>query len=127
MSNPNVVIVGRVGTEIDVKKMPSGTNMAKFRVITSDRKKNENGEWEDVNTSGWTVVAWDKLANKVINNVSKGDAVIVQGSMKEVSWVDAEGNKRKSTETRASEIAINLYSIKENELVQKNEIEELLW
>jgi single-strand DNA-binding protein len=122
MSNPNIVISGRIGTDIDSRKMPDGTYKAKFRVITSDRKKNSLGEWEDANTSGWTIVAWDRLAERVIKHLSKGDPITVQGQIKEVSWMDQEGNKKKSTETRASEISINLYALKSEEASEKDDI-----
>jgi single-strand DNA-binding protein len=122
MSNPNIVISGRIGTDIEARKMPDGTQKAKFRVITSDRKKNSLGEWEDANTSGWTIVAWDKLAERAIKHLSKGDPVTVQGQIKEVSWMDQEGNKKRSTETRASEISINLYALKSEEVEEKDDI-----
>jgi single-strand DNA-binding protein len=122
MSNPNIVISGRIGTDIEARKMPDGTNKAKFRVITSDRKKNSLGEWEDANTSGWTIVAWDKLAERAIKHLSKGDPVTIQGQIKEVSWMDQEGNKKRSTETRASEISINLYALKSEEVQEKDDI-----
>ena len=127
MSNPNIVLSGRIGTDIETRTMSDGTQKAKFRLITSDRKKNDRGDWEDVNTSGWTVVAWDKLANRVVDNLSKGDPVIIQGTIKEVSWIDQEGNKKKSTETRASDIAINLYALKkEIHSIPENE-EDFKW
>lgn len=112
MSNPNITISGRIGTDIESRKMPDGTQKAKFRIITSDRKKNDKGDWEDSNVSGWTIVAWDKLAEKSIQCLSKGDLITVQGQIKEVSWLDENGNKKKSTETRASEISINVYALR---------------
>jgi single-strand DNA-binding protein len=127
MSNPNIVISGRIGTDIDARKMPDGTQKIKFRLITSDRKKNDRGDWEDKDTSGWTVVAWDKLATRALDHLSKGDPVIVQGTIKEVSWVDNEGNKKKSTETRASDIAINLYALKKEVDVIPERDDEIQW
>lgn len=108
MSNPNIVISGRIGTDIEARKMPDGTQKAKFRIITSDRKQNQQGEWEDANTSGWTIVAWDKLAIRAINNLKVGMPVTIQGHIKEVSWTDDSGNKKKSTETRATDISIHI-------------------
>ena len=122
MSNPNIVLSGRIGTDIEARTMSDGTQKAKFRIITSDRRKNEYGQWEDKDTSGWTVVAWDSLAKKVIQHLSKGDLVTIQGTIKEVSWMDQEGNKKKSTETRASEISINLYALKTEEVSEKDDV-----
>lgn len=115
MSNPVVVLSGRIGTDVESRVMNDGTVKAKFRVITADRRKNDDGQWEDKDTSGWTVVAWGKLADKAVSHLSKGDPVTIQGTMKEVSWTDQEGNKKKSIETRASEISINLYALKAEE------------
>jgi single-strand DNA-binding protein len=127
VSNPNIILSGRIGTDIESRKMPDGTMKAKFRIITSDRRKNERGEWEDKDTSGWTVVAWDNLANKVVAHLSKGDPVIIQGTIKEVSWTDQEGNKKKSTETRASDIAINLYALKKEVDSVSERDDEIQW
>lgn len=127
MSNPNITISGRIGTDIEARKMSDGTQKAKFRIITSDRKKNDAGEWEDLNVSGWTIVTWDKLAERSISFLSKGDLVTVQGQIKEVSWLDPDGNKKRSTETRASEISLNVYGLKkEVEEIPDNQ-EEQIW
>lgn len=127
MSNPNIVLSGRIATDVESKQMTDGTQKAKFRIITSDRKKNDSGEWEDVNVSGWTVVAWDKLAIRVIDHLSKGMPITVQGSIKEVSWVDQDGNKKRSTEVRASEVSVNINSFKKefNDIVELGE--EVNW
>lgn len=127
MSNPNIVLSGRIATDIETKQMTDGTQKAKFRIITSDRKKSDSGEWEDVNVSGWTVVAWDKLAIRVIEHLSKGMPITVQGSIKEVSWVDQSGNKKRSTEVRASEVAININSFKKEVSDVMEMDEETIW
>jgi single-strand DNA-binding protein len=93
MSKPNITIVGRIGTDPEFKNF-GGNNIVKFRVITSDRRKTDDGKWEDVNTSGWNIVGWNKLAESSQNILEKGQEVIVIGSMKEDSWTDKDGNNR---------------------------------
>ena len=127
MSNPNVVISGRIGTDIEEKVMTDGTQKVKFRIITSDRKKNDMGMWEDVNTSGWTVVAWGRLAEKAMKSLSKGQLITVQGQIKEVSWLDQQGNKKKSTETRASEISLNINGMRVEEPVFASIGDDIQW
>ena len=127
MSNPNVVISGRIGTDIEEKVMTDGTQKVKFRIITSDRKKNDMGMWEDVNTSGWTVVAWGRLAEKAMKSLSKGQLITVQGQIKEVSWLDQQGNKKKSTETRASEISLNINGMRVEEPVFASIGDDVQW
>jgi single-strand DNA-binding protein len=110
MSNPNVTIVGRLAADPEYKSFGSGT-VAKFRVITSDRRKNEDGKWEDVNTSGWNVAAWNSVADSCKNILAKGQEVVVIGSIKEDLWTDKDGNNRKSIEVNASNVAVTTYSI----------------
>lgn len=104
MSNPNITIIGRIASEPENRIMSSGTSMSRFRVITNDRRKNSYGDWEDSDTSGWTVVCWDRLADNIIGQLSKGEQVIINGTIKEVSWTDAAGNKRYSFEVKAQHI-----------------------
>lgn len=110
MSNPDITIIGRIGTDPEYKNF-GGNNILKFRVITSDRRKTDDGRWEDVNTSGWNVVGWNRLAESSKNVLEKGQEVIIVGSMKEDSWTDKEGNNRKTTEITASNIAVTMHSI----------------
>jgi single-strand DNA-binding protein len=127
MSNPNIVISGRIGTDIEARKMPDGTQKAKFRVITSDRRQAQNGDWEDYNTSGWTIVAWDKVALRAINHLAIGMPVTIQGHIKEVSWLDENGNKKKSTETRATDIAVNINYFKKEVDVEPERDDVISW
>ena len=110
MSNPEITIIGRLAADPEFKEFGNGT-IAKFRVITSDRRKNEDGNWVDVNTSGWNIVAWNKLAESCKNVIAKGHEVVIIGSIKEDSWTDKEGTTRKTVEVTASSIAISTYAV----------------
>lgn len=108
MSNPNITLIGRVANDIEHKVLPSGTSISRFRLITNDRKKNSFGEWEDHDTSGWNITAWDRLAENILGQFSRGEQVIVNGVMKEISWVDSSGNKKYSFEVKAHHIGKDL-------------------
>lgn len=109
MSNPTITLVGRIATEPEFKTLPSGTSMARFRVISNDRRKNAFGEWEDHDTSGWNVVAWDRLAENISGVLSRGEQVIVNGTIKEISWLDnSTGDRRYSFEIKAQHIGKDL-------------------
>ena len=110
-SNPTIQIKGNIGTDIDERKV-GNTKVARFRVITNDRRKNDKDEWEDANTSGWSIAAWDKLGQKVIDHLEKGDPVMIFGKIFEDSWVDSDGNKRFSTEVRAESIGLDIERVK---------------
>lgn len=109
MSNPNITLIGRVANEVEFKTLPSGTAVARFRLITNDRRKNAFGEWEDHDTSGWNVVAWDRLAENISGVLSRGEQIIVHGVIKEISWVDnSTGDRRYSFEIKAQHIGKDL-------------------
>lgn len=113
MANPIITIVGRVG--IDPEDV--GSNGLRFRVATNDRVKNDNtGEWEDKNTSWWTVKAWRTLAEQSKSVIKKGMEVIVVGKIYEDSWTDKEGVKKSSYEINADSISVTAYTLSKDKL-----------
>ena len=99
--NPKITLVGRIGQEPEA----IGTGI-RFRMATNDRVKNADGDWEDKDTSWFTVKAWKTLAEHSKNNLKKGNEVIVVGVMREESWTDNEGKKRTSFEVVAESIGV---------------------
>ena len=65
--NPEITIKGRLGA--DPEKV--GQTGLKLRVVTNDRTKNQNGDWEDKDTSWWTVKLWNGLAESSKNILKK--------------------------------------------------------
>jgi len=109
MSNPNITLIGRVANDVEFKTLPSGTSVARFRLITNDRRKNAFGEWEDHDTSGWNITAWDRLAENISGEFNRGEQVIVNGVIKETSWIDTSSGERKySFEVKAQHIGKDL-------------------
>ena len=103
MANPIITIVGRVGSEPEAV----GSNGLRFRVATNDRVKNDTtGEWEDKNTSWWTVKAWRTLADQSKSVIKKGMEVIIVGKIFEDTWTDKDGVKRSSYEINADSISV---------------------
>ena len=108
MSNPTVTIVGRIGQDPEAV----GSNGLRLRVATNDRVKNETtGEWEDKNTSWWTVKAWRRLAEQSKDVLKKGQEVIIMGKIYEENWTDKDGIKRTSYEINADSIAVTTFSL----------------
>lgn len=108
MANPIITIVGRVGSEPEAV----GSNGLRFRVATNDRVKNDvTGEWEDKNTSWWTVKAWRTLADQSKSVIKKGMEVIVVGKIFEDTWTDKDGVKRSSYEINADSISVTAYTL----------------
>ena len=109
-------VVGRLGT--DPERI--GSTGARFRLSSSDRVRNENGEWQDQNQTWTTVKVWGKNADYVISTLKKGQEVIVVGTMFEENWTDKEGNKRSSYEFKAEHLGPTVFSLNRHTVSNQN-------
>ncbi len=115
--NPKITIVGRLGKDPEA----IGQSGARFTVATKDRVKNEStGQWEDRDTSWWTIKAWKTLGQQAIATLKKGQEVIIVGTIYQESWKDANGNARTSYEVNAESIAVTTYSMAKDMPSQAN-------
>lgn len=104
----SVTITGRLGSDPEMKITPSGMAIANLRVVSSKRKK-IGEEWQDVDTTWWRVTAFKTLAENVVESLSKGDLVVVVGTVKGREWEDPKtGEKRTVFEVTADEIGPGL-------------------
>ena len=109
--NPEITLVGRLGTEPE----RIGTTGIRFRVVTSDRVKNDKGEWVDKDTSWWTVKMWNKAAEQTLATVKKGQEVIIRGTIYQDTWTDkTDGSTRSSYDVRGESIGVTSYSLAKN-------------
>lgn len=108
MSQP-LTIVGNLAADVELKYTPQGKAVAKFPVATSERFKNEKGEWDSRNLTYWNIIVWDKQAENVADSIGKGDEVIVYGKAYTTSWEDKNtGEKRNRMEVTATKVAVSL-------------------
>ena len=90
MANPTITIVGRVGQ--DPVKLNNGG--VRLRIVSNDRVKNDaSNQWDDKDTSWWTVKAWKSLAEQSIATLKKGQEVVIVGNIYEETWKDKEGKE----------------------------------
>ncbi|NDB82214.1 MAG: single-stranded DNA-binding protein [Alphaproteobacteria bacterium] len=108
MANPTITIVGRVGQ--DPVKLNGGG--VRLRIVSNDRVKNDaTNQWDDKDTSWWTVKAWKSLAEQSISTLKKGQEVVIVGKIYEETWQDKEGNNRTSYDVNADTIAVTTWSL----------------
>src|SRR5262245_21907065 len=104
-----MTIEGRIVADPDIRFAPSGTAVTKFRIVASDRRKNEQtGEWEDSDTLWLTVTCFKKLAENVVESIQKGDLVTAVGKVKTDEWETAEHEKRSQVVMIADSVAASL-------------------
>ena len=94
-----VELLGRVGTEPEMRYAPSGTAVTQLRLATDRRRQDGTVE------ADWhTVTCWGKQAEAVDQYVHKGDRLYVAGRLAQNSYETQDGQRRHSTEIHAAEV-----------------------
>ena len=103
MSMNKVLIIGNLGSDPEMRYMPSGDPVTSFSVATNRRYRTRDGEQRD-ETEWFRVNAWGKLAEITNQYLTKGSKVYVEGRLQSRSWQGQDGQTRFSNEIRAQEI-----------------------
>ena len=99
------ILVGNLGRDAEIRNTNGGTQVASLRLATTDRQKNQAGEWTD-HTEWHSVVCFGKLAELMDRFGKKGKQLYVEGRIQTREYTDKDGNKRWSTEVIAGEIRL---------------------
>jgi len=103
MKKNNVTLRGNVGADPIVKDLPENRKMMNFSMATSERYKNQQGEWQS-DTQWHRIVIWGALAEKLANTIEKGTEVIVEGKINTRQYIDKEGVSKSTTEVIATDV-----------------------
>jgi single-strand DNA-binding protein len=88
---------------------PTHTPVTEIRVGSTPRRLNRaTGEWEDGDTSYYTVKCWRRLAVNVKSSLRKGDMVIIKGKFVTRSWVDDQQRTRTQMHVEADSVGHDL-------------------
>ncbi|MDE2861745.1 MAG: single-stranded DNA-binding protein [Chloroflexota bacterium] len=94
-----VELLGRVGTDPEMRYTPNGTAVTNLRLAT-DRYRRDG---EDA-TDWHTVIVWGKTAEAVNQYVQKGQRVYVAGRLVQNTWENDDGQRRHRTEVHTQEV-----------------------
>ena len=98
MSVNKVILLGRVGSDPEVKYMQSGNAVLNLSIATNRKFKNqETGSYED-KTEWHRVVFFNKPAETIGQYIKKGQQLYVEGRLQTRKWQDKEGKDRYTTE-----------------------------
>jgi len=92
-----VLLVGRTGSDADVRYTTKGMAMATVSLATTEARKDEKGEFQDI-TEWHRVVVFGKIAEFTENYVKKGALIYVEGRLQTRSWDDKEEKRHFMTE-----------------------------
>ena len=96
MSSINkVILIGRVGKDVEVKYTASGTPVSRFSLATNEKWKNNGGDAQQ-HTEWHSIVAFGRLGEICGEYLRKGALCFVEGSIRSGQWEDREGNRRRS-------------------------------
>ena len=104
-----ITIVGNIVADPELKYTPSGTAVASVRVASTPRAFNkDSGQWEDQEGLFLTCNIWRDMAENVMETLTKGARVIVQGSLRQRSYENRNGERRSVYEVEVEDIGPSL-------------------
>jgi single-strand DNA-binding protein len=99
-----VILIGRLGSDPEVRYTPSGVAVANFSIATSEEWKDKDSGERRERTEWHRIVAWRRLGEICGEYLSKGKQIYVEGRLQTRDWEDRDGNKRYTTEIIASDV-----------------------
>jgi single-strand DNA-binding protein len=101
-----VMLLGNLGADPELKYTPQGTAVAVFNIATNKKWKDKTTNEEKEKTDWHRIVAWKGLAEIAGKYLSKGDPVHITGELSQRSWEDEAGNKKFITEVVARDLVL---------------------
>ena len=95
-----ITLIGNLGSDPEIRYMPSGDACTSFSVATNRRYKTREGENRD-DTQWYRVEVWGPQAEPCNQFLEKGRLIYVEGSHSNREWQGQDGVMRTSSEVRA--------------------------
>ena len=97
------ILIGNLGADPELRYAPDGQAVASFRIATTERFKNKNGEQQE-RTDWHNVVCWRRTAEIANEYLKKGSPVYIEGRIQYRSYEDKDGIKRYRTDIVAQRL-----------------------
>ena len=105
MSVNKVILVGRIGKDVEVRYMTNGEAVANVTLATSESWKDKSGVKQE--KSEWhNLVIYRRLAEIAGEYLKKGSQIYVEGKLQTRKWQDKEGKDRYTTEIIVNEMTM---------------------
>lgn len=101
-----VSVAGRLATDPTLYTS-AAAQRATFRLAVDDRQQGPEGHWETRQTVFHDVAAWGRLAEIAVEQLRRGDAVVIAGTLKFDTY-EKEGIERTRSEIVAEAIGPDL-------------------
>ncbi len=118
-----VILIGNLGNDIELKKLPSGDPIVVMAIATTDYQKKT--EWHKV-------ILYNKIAIALEKFLQKGTKLYIEGSLRTNKWIDKNNATHYITEIVAANVILlssnnkNENNIKQNNLIkdEKNTVKK---
>lgn len=98
----HITLRGVVGTEPRQSGESSGTVIAKFRLVSNERRQDpDTGQWADVHSNWYTVSCFRAMATNLLASIHMGDHVVVYGKMQVREYDRKDGARGFSVDIEA--------------------------
>lgn len=84
-----VIIMGRLTRDPEMRTTPTGKTVTSFSLAVDRQGSDDTADFFDI-------TAWEKLGELVNQYLSKGRRCLVQGRLRQESWDDKESGKKRS-------------------------------
>ena len=98
-----VMLIGHVGSEMQVHTFDGGVKIGRFPISTNETYTNKQTNEKVTNTEWHSIVIRNKAVDICEKYLKKGDRLYVEGRIKTRKWQDNNGNDRYSTEIHCNE------------------------
>jgi single-strand DNA-binding protein len=100
-----VILIGHLGGAPELRYMPDGTAIATLSMATTETWKDSNGVRQE-KTQWHRVVFYRRLAEVVMEYLSKGDPLFVEGRISTRKWTGKDGTEQYMTEIIAGHMQL---------------------
>ena len=99
-----VILIGNLGTDPEVRYMPTGGAVANLTIATSESWTDKTTNEKKEQTEWHRVVIYQRLAEIAGEYLRKGSKVYIEGRLRTRKWQDQQGVDRYTTEIIANEL-----------------------
>jgi single-strand DNA-binding protein len=98
------MIIGNLGRDPEMRYTPNGRPVTEFSVAVNQSTKNQQtGEWIE-ETDWFRITVWGDRAERVAEQLRKGNRVFVEGRFRTREYETRDGQKRISLEITADNV-----------------------
>ena len=89
-----VILVGNLGKDPEVRRLENGATVAKFSLATNETYKDKDGV-KQTQTEWHNIVIWRGLAEIAEKYLKKGSLIYLEGKLTHREYTDKETNQKK--------------------------------